>query len=478
MSPIWSRKSHDQAEERPQASPNTAADEHAASAASDDTADDYALGEVDRRDRRRAAPSRVASILVAILAGAALFAGGFTLGEHVATTPGTPAEEETRFGPFWDVYKLIVDNYAGSPRPSPDAMVQAAINGMMQSLNDPWSYYQGPTDFAQSLLSVGGQAQGIGVQVQLQFAAASPAPGASPCAAIGNGCELAIVKPISGSPAEAAGIKAGDVIDTVDGKSLDGLTIDGSAALIKGTKGTTVTLGLDRGGQRISISIVRNVFDVPAVVTRTYAGGSVAYISIQGVNDPAWLQFRAALSKALAAGQKNVILDLRGNLGGYVADAVHVASQFIGSGTIVYQQGATADTQEIAAEAGGIATDPSIRVAVLVDGNTASAAEIIAGAMQARDRAVLVGTKTYGKGVVQEWLPLPNNFGGIHLTVARWLLPDMTWIQGVGLKPDIAVDTSNVRAGTDPVLDAALVHLGFPAETTASPSPSPSPPAG
>jgi carboxyl-terminal processing protease len=119
-----------------------------------------------------------------------------------------------------------------------------------------------------------------------------------------------------------------------------------------------------------------------------------------------------------------------------------------------------------------------------VDGNTASAAEIIAGALQSRGRAVLVGTKTYGKGVVQEWLPLPNNFGGIHLTVARWLLPDKTWIQGVGLKPDIAVDTSNVRAGTDPVLDAALVHLGYPAETTSSaspslsPAPSPSPSAG
>ena len=462
-----------------------AADAPSEPALRQDGGDGAEPGSTRVRRPRRAAPSRVALALVAVLAGGALFAGGYTLGEHVATTPGTPADEETRFGPFWDVYKLIVSEYDGSPRPSPDALVEAAINGMMQSLNDPWSYYQGPTDFQQSLLSVGGQAQGIGVQVQLQFVAASPAPGASPCAAIGSGCELAIVNPIPGSPAEAAGIKAGDVIESVDGKSLSGMTIDAATALIKGPKGTSVTLGIDRGGQTISIVVVRNVFDLPAITTRTLAGGAVGYISIQGVNDPAWTQFRDALAKDLAAGQKNIIVDLRGNLGGYVADAVHIASQFIGSGTIVYQQGLTTGTEPISAESGGIATDSSIHVAVLVDGNTASAAEIIAGSLQARDRAVLVGTKTYGKGVVQEWLPLPNDFGGIHLTVARWLLPNGTWIQGKGLTPDIAVDTSNVRAGTDPVLDAALAHLGFgPSESPSpavsqAPSPSPSPsPAG
>ena len=426
------------------------------------------------RPRRRVAPSRLAMVLVAILAGGALFMGGYSLGEHVASTPGTAADEETRFGPFWDVYQLIQSEYAGSPRPSSDQLVQAAINGMMQSLNDPWSYYQGPSDFASSLLNVGGQAQGIGVQVQLQFVDASPAPGASPCAAIGNGCELAINHPIPGSPADIAGVKAGDVIESVDGKPLNGITLDGATALIKGTKGTAVTLGIERGSQTLSITIVRNVFDVPEVTTRTLASGAVGYISVSGVNDPAFSQFRDALSKALTAGQKNIVLDLRGNLGGYVNDAVHITSQFIGSGTIVFQQNVSDGTQEIAAEKGGIAIDPAIHVVVLVDGNTASAAEIIAGSLQARGRAVLIGTKTYGKGVVQEWLPLPNDFGGIHLTVARWLTPNKVWIQGKGLTPDVPVDTSNARAGTDPVLDAALVQLGFPAAPTASPSPSPS----
>jgi carboxyl-terminal processing protease len=221
-------------------------------------------------------------------------------------------------------------------------------------------------------------------------------------------------------------------------------------------------------------------------VYRSLANGAVAYIDVSGVNDPAWSQFHDALAKAMAAGQKSIILDLRGNLGGYVQDAVHMASQFIGSGTIVYQQNAGGTQSEITADPNGLAVDPSVHLVVLVDGNTASAAEIVAGALQSRGRAELIGSKTYGKGVVQEWLPLTNNFGGIHLTVARWLTPDKVWIQGKGLQPDIAVSSDGARAGTDPVLNAGLQRLGFapeaapsanPAATTApnaGPSPSPS----
>src|ERR1035437_963389 len=154
--------------------------------------------------RRSAAPSRVSLILVAIMAGSALFMGGFSLGAHVATTPGTPADQETRFSAFWDVYSLIQSDYAGSPKPNQDQLVQAAIKGLMESLNDPWSYYQGPTDFENSLLSVGGQAEGIGVAVKLQ--PIDPTSTTS-CSTIGNGCELAIDRPIPGPPAETAGIQ-------------------------------------------------------------------------------------------------------------------------------------------------------------------------------------------------------------------------------------------------------------------------------
>jgi carboxyl-terminal processing protease len=425
------------------------------------------------RRRRVVAPHRLSMVLVAILAGSALFVGGFSLGAHVASTPGTPTDEETRFGPFWDVYSLIQNDYAGSPKPSQDQLVQGAIKGMLESLNDQWSYYQAPADFASSLQNVGGQAEGIGVQVQIQ--AVDPTSQIS-CKTIGNGCELAVVKPIPGSPADAAGVLAGDVIDSVDGVSLDGKTIDQATALIRGKVGTTVKIGLLRNGQAISVSIVRAVFNQLEVNYKPLANGAVAYIALNNnINTPAASQFDAALQQAMAAGQKYVILDLRGNLGGYVDSAEKIASEFIASGTLAYQQDANGTTTPVDASAGGRATDRSIKVVVLVDGNTASAAEIIAGALQARGRAILIGSKTYGKGVVQEWLPLSNNFGGIHLTIARWLTPDKVWIQGKGLLPDVPIDSTNARAGTDPVLDAGLAQLGFPPEPNASAGPAASP---
>jgi carboxyl-terminal processing protease len=425
-----------------------------------------------RSPSRRVAPSRIGLFLIAVLAGSALFVGGFSLGARVATTPGTPADQETRFGPFWDVYSLINSKFAGVSKPDKDKLVQAAINGMMQSLNDPHSYYQGPTDFQNSLLNVGGQAEGIGVQLRLQ--PIDPTSTAT-CTKIADGCELAIAAPIPGSPAEAAGVLAGDVIVSIGGTSLTGKTVDEAVALIKGPRDSTVAVGLSRNGRPIELVIARKVYNRPEVVTKTLANGSVAYIAVSGINAPASSQFDLALTKALAAGRRNIIVDLRGNLGGYVADAVKIASEFIPTGTIAYQVDSSGTTTEITATAGGHATDGQAKLVVLVDGNTASSAEILAAALQARGTAKLIGSKTYGKGVVQEWLPLANNFGGIHLTVARWLTPDKVWIQGKGLQPDIAVSSDGARAGVDPVLDAGLKELGFAPETTPSPSSTPSP---
>ncbi|MGD0248690.1 MAG: S41 family peptidase [Candidatus Limnocylindrales bacterium] len=410
------------------------------------------------RRRRSVAPSRFSRILVAILAGSALFVGGFSLGAHVATTPGTPTDEEARFAAFWEVYHLIQSQYAGSPKPTQDELVQAAIKGMLASLNDPWSYYQAPSDYQNSLLGVGGQAEGIGVFVKLQ--PVDPADSLD-CQTIGNGCELAIDKPIPGSPAEAAGIQPGDVIVSAGGVSLDGKTVDEAIALIKGPKDTSVTIGLHRGTKSFELTIVRKVYALPEVTTKIFASGAVAYIQVTGINENASSQFDLALATALAAGQHNIIIDLRGNLGGYVVDAVKIASEFIGSGTIAWQQDASDKTTEVAAIPGGRATDNSVQVVVLVDGNTASAAEMLAGALQSHGRAKLIGAKTYGKGVVQEWLPLPNDFGGVHLTIARWLTPDKVWIQGKGLQPDVPISSDGARAGTDPVLDAGLQQLGF-----------------
>jgi carboxyl-terminal processing protease len=464
------KKSPREIEIAPELSPQVAPEVAPAPATAElAAADGASASHRQARGRRRIDTARLSMLLVAAMAGAALFVGGYSLGARVSTTPGTPASEEQRFAPFWDTYSLIQQQYAGSPRPSQDQLVRGAIKGMLESLGDPFSYYENPQDFANSVLNVGGQAVGIGVTAQLQPVKV----GGADCDTAGADCEFAIASVIADSPAEAAGLEAGDVVTRIDGNAFDGLDSDHIIALIRGTKDTTVKLSIVRGDRSFDVSIVRRVFNRPEIDKKVMANGAVQYIQVIGINPPASSQFDLAVSEAVAAGRKSIIVDLRGNGGGYVPDAVKIASEFIPSGTILYQQDARGHEESINANSGGHATDPSIKVVVLVDKNTASSSEILAGALQSYSRAKLVGTVTYGKGIVQEWLPLPNNAGGIHLTVARWLTPDRVWIQNKGLQPDVAATNEGARAGTDPILDAGLAALGYPPEPTASASPTP-----
>jgi len=160
------------------------------------------------------------------------------------------------------------------------------------------------------------------------------------------------------------------------------------------------------------------------------------------------------------AGRTKLILDLRGNPGGFVTAAREVASQFLADGTIFWQEDAGGNLTETVALPGGAATDPSIRLVVLVDGGSASASEIVAGALHDRGRATLVGSKTFGKGTVQQWIQLEGDSGGFRLTIAKWLTPDKTWINGKGIVPDVVVTGAPSKPGDDPALDAALEVLG------------------
>lgn len=414
---------------------------------------------------------RVGIALVVVLAGVSIFFAGFTLGAHVATTPGTPASLEQEFSPFWDVFNQIKERYAGSPRPTDEQLIVGAIKGMLSSLNDPWSFYQPPDDFKASEQRVGGRQEGIGVVVEMR-----PRPGQQgPCTGsdvVGPKCELAIVKPIPDSPADKAGLLADDVIAAVDGKPVDGLTVDKITALIRGKEGTPVTLTIRRGATTTDHKIVRATFQVPQVDTKVLANGAVEYIHVSGINSQGQAAFHAALQAALAAGRRSIVVDLRDNAGGYVDSAVAMTSEFLSSGVVMYQRDASGAEFPTNVSSGGLATDPGIRVVVLVNRNTASAAEIFAGALQGNGRAKLIGEKTYGKGVAQVWEPLDNNLGGFHLTVAQWLTPKHVWINGRGLQPDVAVSSDNAPAGTDPVLDAALAELASPSSApAASPSP-------
>jgi carboxyl-terminal processing protease len=160
-------------------------------------------------------------------------------------------------------------------------------------------------------------------------------------------------------------------------------------------------------------------------------------------------------------GQKLLIVDLRGNLGGFVTAARSIASQFLADGVVFWEQDAQGNQTQVDAQPGGTATDPSIKVVILVDGNTASASEIVAGALHDRGRAQLIGTKTYGKGTVQQWTQLEGDSGGFRLTIARWLTPDKVWIHGKGIVPDVVVTSQPAKPGDDPVLATGLAQLGI-----------------
>jgi carboxyl-terminal processing protease len=407
----------------------------------------------------------LALAVVALLAGAALFVSGFALGSLKATTPGTPVDEAAAFQPFWDTYRSITQDYAGGPVDRKQ-LVDGAIRGMIGALDDPFSAYFSPDEYRQSLQGLSGQFEGIGARVESRRLT-----GTGDCPTLGDGCGLIVVEPTPGAPAEKAGLLAEDRIVAVDGVFVDGLTTDQALARVRGPKGTTVTLSVVRGdGAPFDLPIVRAVVIQPEVTARALADGAVGYIRLRGFSDRAAREFGQAVKADVAAGRTKIIVDLRGNPGGYVLDAQQVVSQFVPGGTTIFSQEDAAGARvSTSALEGGAATDPAIQVAVLIDGGSASASEIVAGALQDLGRAQLIGTKSYGKGTIQVWQQLADDNGGFRLTVARWLTPNGRWIHREGLTPDVPVDAAGAAAGSDPVLDRALEVLAAPASGRARP---------
>ncbi|MGZ8437692.1 MAG: S41 family peptidase [Candidatus Limnocylindrales bacterium] len=410
--------------------------------------------------RRRIRLLPVAVAVVAVLAGSALFLSGYTMGRQAAAEPGTPVSAAEAFQPFWDAYHTIIERYAGG-EVDRTTLIQGAIRGMIAGLGDPYSSYLTSEEYRQSLQGISGQFEGIGAEIATQAT-----DGTQGCATLGPDCHLLITAALAGSPAEKAGLQSGDLVLEADGVSLDGLTVDGARDRIRGPKGTVVTLMIERGTSApFEVRITRDVVQEREVTSKVLAGGTVGYVRLAGFSDAAASQLSDALAAQVKAGRTRLILDLRGNPGGYVTAARTVASQFISSGVIFWEQDAQGNQIATEAATGGVATDPKLRIVCLVDGGTASASEIVAGALQDNKRATLVGEQSFGKGTVQQWQELSGDGGAFKLTIARWLTPDKRWIHKVGLTPDVVVTLPNpIPAGSDPILDKGLEVLGASAQ--------------
>lgn len=415
----------------------------------------------------RPVATRLVLVAVALFAGATLFLSGFSLGARTATTPGTPAGEAELWAPFWDTYRSITTRYALGPV-DPRDLVEGAIDGMVKSLGDPYSAYYGPEAYKSTLEGISGQFEGIGAQITLRADDST-----ATCTAVDRVCRLTVVTPLPDSPAESAGLLADDVIEAINGRAVVGLTVSEATELIRGPKGTTVRLRVLRADETPrELAIVRAVIVQREVTSEPLADGSVGYLRITGMSDNAASALVDALASHLAAGRRAIILDLRGNPGGFITAAARIVSQFVPEGPVYWTE--TADGEQVRTDVtgDGIALDPSIRLVVLVDRGSASASEIVAGALQDAGRATIVGETTYGKGTVQGWQPLENDSGGFKMTIAKWLTRDKHWVNEGGITPDVVVASEGAAGGgsltpdtaTDPVLRRALELLGADAD--------------
>jgi carboxyl-terminal processing protease len=398
----------------------------------------------------------IAVTAIALLSGSALFLSGYSMGRQSAVEPGTPGDEGMAFQPVWDTYHRIEDRYAGGPVDR-EAVVQGAIRGMIDSLEDPYSSYLTSDQYRSSLQGISGQFEGIGAEIATQAS-----DGSQGCSTLGPTCRLVIIAPIGGSPAEKAGLLPGDLVLATDGVPLDGLTVDAARERMRGPKDTTVELSIQRGADSpFDLTVVRDIIQEREVESRELVDGRVGYLRLEGFSDQAAVDFATAVKSHVDAGRRMLIVDLRRNPGGYVTAARAVASQFMSSGVVFWEEDAQGDAIPTEAMPGGYATDPSIRVVVLIDRGSASASEIVAAALHDSGRATLVGQRSFGKGTVQQWQELAGEGGAFRLTVAKWLSPDKRWIHNIGIEPDVTVQVpATVGPGEDPVLAEALEVVG------------------
>jgi carboxyl-terminal processing protease len=414
--------------------------------------------EIEPSDRpsRRGIVLLVSIAFVAVMAGTGLFLSGYSLGARQASTPGTSASDAELFAPFWEAYHAIVDRYAGG-EVDREQLVEGATRGLFDALDDPYSEYLTSEQYRDSLEGLSGTFEGIGAEIGTRAADGAT----SECDTLGAECRLVIIAPMAGSPAEASGLRPGDIITAVDGTSVDGMTVGAARDLIRGPKDTSVTVTVEREGEEpFDVTITRDVIEAREVETRDLDGGTVAYIKVSSFSDPSSKQVTEAVKAARDKGIERFVLDLRGNPGGYVTAAQQIASEFIPSGPIFWQQDAGGGQVATDATGEGGATGEDIAVVVLIDDGSASASEIVAAALKETGRGTLVGTRTFGKGTVQVWTELGNDAGGFRLTVARWLTPDKRWIHGTGIAPDVEVATPpDAPAGSDTVLERALEVL-------------------
>lgn len=347
----------------------------------------------------------------------------------------TSADKKAQLGDYWKIRDLLYKKYDGDIDST--KLVEGSKAGLVASLGDPYTTYLDAKASKELADDLKGTLSGIGIEIGIK------------------NNKLTVIAPIDGTPAALAGLKSGDTIAAIDGVDASTYTLDEAVTKIRGNKGTEVKLTIVRGSSSPKeLKITRDTINVPSVKSEI-KDGNIGYIKIRRFSEDTTSLMTQAANQFTSAKVHSVVIDLRDDPGGYLDSSVTVTSQFLKSGTVVEERSKFKDNKKLSATGSGQLTD--IPVVVLINGGSASAAEIMAGALHDNNRATLVGEKTYGKGSVQEVVGLDKG-ANLKITVAHWYTPKGINISKEGIKPDIEIKNpaTETNPANDPQLNKAL----------------------
>lgn len=361
---------------------------------------------------------------------------------------GPAVASDVDMSEFWKVWQLLDQKYAKTASSSepltPAEKIQGAITGLVKAYGDPYTTYFPPAESSSFNEDIAGNFSGVGMEVGMR-----------------DGL-ITIISPLPGTPAEKAGILSGDILVSINGTSTNGMDIDAAVKLIRGPEGTVVNISIYRKGDKEpkDIAVTRAKIEIPNI--KTEKKGDVFVIALYSFNALAEQKMQEAMQEFEKSGSKKLVLDLRGNPGGYLQGAVAIASYFLPSGKVVVRESFSGDKpEEVYRSSGKVVKNLTDKeMVVLIDGGSASASEILAGALAQHNVSTLIGNDSFGKGSVQELVDLQNG-SSLKVTIARWLTPDGTSISLKGLKPKYVVDRTPEQRieKIDPQMDAALDFL-------------------
>jgi carboxyl-terminal processing protease len=365
------------------------------------------------------------------------------LGDGLNPTPNP----SLNFSDFWKVYNVLnarfVQTHGSSTPPTSQQLIYGAIQGMVATYGDPYTVFFPPQQSKAFNEQIQGNFGGVGMEI-----------------GVTKENILTVIAPLKGTPAEKAGILAGDLILAIDGTTTENMSTDQAVSLIRGPKGSTVDFTISRAGKTKDIKVVRDVIQVPEINEKYDAKTGIYTIALYTFTANSGDLFNTALLNMQKTGAKKLIIDLRGDPGGFLDAAVSIASHFLPVGSPVVTEDYSGKAQNIVHRSAGTGGIPNgLQTVVLIDQGSASASEILSGALQDNKLATLIGTRSFGKGSVQELVNVGT--ASLKVTVARWLTPNGRSISVNGLTPDIKVDRTQADydAGKDPQMDRAVQFL-------------------